>query len=250
MKTVQNKVRIYKISNIDEINKILEVWKKEYPIHEQRLLKGTVFIYDTFDWRLYKSQLKLLLSNNIFILSRLFDNTPLVTEETTVQKTVIRFFTESPLLQEISPLITIRALIRHASVNMKTRKFNIGPDNQAPLLYFEVIELFPVAGNTRLLSENVFLVMTHPGDVKDVAAPVISALKNVCVHTNVKQDLFFHMLSLYTIKPGSYSPKINIKLLPHMTTETTCRIILSSLLHTMQQNEEGIINDIDPEIFI
>ncbi|MBN2533684.1 MAG: CHAD domain-containing protein [Spirochaetales bacterium] len=219
--------------------------KKKYIIEERKPVEQIIYIYDTFDWRLLHGNLCLMLYGNVLTLRELYRNTPVMTEKTEKTAKTLHLPPDSLLLKEIEPLIKTRALIQHTASKVHTRNIQLYTKKKQEAFEMEIKKIIPGGPDTEQLPDNIFLVTWH------------TKLKNIITLTGIKkdtwhgkqrkQDIFFHILALHMIKPGDYPVKPGVKLLSHMTTETACRIILITLLHSMSRNEEGIKNDIDFE---
>ncbi|MBN2441018.1 MAG: CHAD domain-containing protein [Spirochaetales bacterium] len=245
MKKKQSKTILYKFPDINKRNTFIDILKKEYIIHEKNLEEYQVSLYDTFDWRLFKNNQKLLLMNKTLTLTKLFDSIPLITEPATHHKKIVRYREKSPLLSAILSIIKTRALLRHTSILMKSRILSLQTPESEETMYLEIIELTLLSGLR--YHPKAFLLAAIPDTSQQEFKSFFRAIESMCIRKGVKQDLYFHILALSKIKPGNYSGKLNSELLPHMTTETGCRIILGGLLHIIMQNEKGIKKNIDPE---
>jgi CHAD domain-containing protein len=236
---------IFIIRDKETLQRITDTKNPLFSTREKDPANLTISIYDTFDWRLFKNKYSLIVYNSTCTFSRLNNPVPLFTFPIEEQQQILSQFPGNDHLHTIKTIITIRNLLCHATMNAEKKSYSIKKESESGEMEISIISFSPRHKDD---SPPPLLLIVHPPPSGfEHFAPYLQLIHSLCESTGVKQDILFHMCAFLNKKPGNYTGKMNITLFPHMTTETACRIILSSLFHIMKQNEQGIKDNVDTE---
>ncbi len=199
--------------------------------------------YDSFDWRLFKediicefnrsqqtSSLRLInrKSGEMIASTILFD-----------MPSFSKQFNPGKVRQTLEPVLGVRALLSVCTLECEAYHLDIVDNDEKALLKVMIEEfdllnrrltLYPLKGNGKT-AKQVANSLTNDLGLKEVeSAP-----------------LLIQALALQGRKPKDYSSKLSVDLTPEMSALTAGKVIFSSLLRTIKQNEQGVIADTDSE---
>jgi CHAD domain-containing protein len=202
---------------------------------------------DTFDHRLYRNGLLLSREGEQYVLRNPGAEMDL-SSRYSGNGDHPRFwqdFPESPLRDEIRPIIDIRALIPLISVGSSVRQYNIVNEDEKTVVHlnFEAVTVNDERGNGNTVHLlEVAPVRGYPDDFNDM----ISRITEIGLERE-EGNILSLALAAADMTAGGYSSKTDVELEPDMPSATALKVILKSLLETMKMNEEGIVLDIDTE---
>ncbi|NJN82995.1 MAG: CHAD domain-containing protein [Caldilineaceae bacterium] len=208
--------------------------------------------YDTFDWRLYAagSLLEVSAEESGFLLQwrKLDDDRPQATLATPTMPRFAWDLPAGPLRAALEPLLTMRALLPVIRTRVVGRAINVLNEDEKTVLRLSLQGIWVIddagdvvaAAPTRLTLWPVKGYDLHVAEMQTVleqeAGVSISA-----------RPLLASALAAVGRKPGDYSGKLDVLLRPEMTADSALKTILLELLVTMEQNEPGLIADLDSE---
>src|SRR5882724_753947 len=217
----------------------------QYLIQQEKTCSEHCVYYDTFDWRLYNKSLILCSTAQTLLLQSL--DTHAVLERATITAPPV-FLSDVPsgsLQEKVAPIIEMRVLLTLFAMDVQCTRMRI-VNNDAKT----VVRLLCEAGTI--------------AEAKD-APPFASCLWLTPVRGYAKEakrfskwltnkgwtlshdHLYLQGLAAVEKHPGAYSSKIRVQLQPTLRADEATKVILRSLLHVIQCNEEGVKNDIDTE---
>ena len=202
-----------------------------YLIKTERPILKRMAIYDTFDWRLFNESLVLYVSGKRLLLRNLFKTDIIHGVEISRPPVFLRDVPNGGLKEFLAPLIEMRALFKLVDVYSRLRSHCILNRDQktvARLVYDEIrstrekespplaayLWLQPVKGYSKYLRK------------------LSRRLNAAGFSSSEKEDIYFTALASVNKIPGSYSSKVDIKLVPDMRSDEAAKIILRSLLHS------------------
>ncbi len=199
--------------------------------------------YDTFDWRLYNSQLLCEFSHSQAASQLVLINTdtgePVARQE---MQNIPKFHPQFPmgsLRDQLAASIGIRALLPLCQLPHQLYLINILNKDQKTVVRLKLEEhesltnklsLYPLKGYEKA-AKKVAMILKND----------LNLLSSDCTATLVEA------LNQLKRKPGDYSSKLKLKIKPDMQTEKAANIIFRNLLKGMKANEAGTIDDIDTE---
>ncbi len=225
------------------ISEIEKVYRISLSGHE----KVTSSVYDTFDWRIYKSGHVLFYDGHTATLkdavagSREFEEPP-------VRNSLPSFwweFNNTAFLNVIKKIIDVRALMKYIEIEDDYRTYNIlnkdsktvvriahhfffGTDTNRTVQKMECVEIIPLKGYDK-----------EHGDVRKILSSL--ELKELTENPVVS------FIRTFGIEPGIYSPKVEINLDPDEECSRALKKIFKHLLSVIKQNENCVKKDIDTE---
>jgi CHAD domain-containing protein len=207
---------------------------------EQHCLTKT--FYDSFDWRLYNANLlcEFNQSENDCYLNLINHTTGQLIYKSSIEK-IPRFatgFTDKLLIQQLVPLLEMRAFLPLSCLQLKTYALNILNAQQEAIAQITIEEYESLKSRLILHSINGYeKTLIH---LKPFFTQTLSLKK-------VSKSVFFRALKAQKRKPDDYSSKLNIKLDPALSAQQAVKMIYKQLLHAIKRNEQGTINAVDTE---
>ncbi|MEM7009108.1 MAG: CHAD domain-containing protein [Thermodesulfobacteriota bacterium] len=203
--------------------------------------------FDTFDRRLYSSNLVLVKEDNSYHLKSLTDGRELQAFEDT-KKLSPKFWWDFPkcsLRAELKPLSSIRALLSLAKIERTVATLKVLNEDKKTVLFIFVKELVVISDQRRIKPCVVVQLKNVRGYEKEFKE-FKSYIEELGLK-NSKDDIISAAVSNQGKYPLNYTSKINVKLKPDMKGHEAARLIFENLLGTMKVNEFGIKDDIDTE---
>jgi CHAD domain-containing protein len=203
--------------------------------------------YDTFDWRFYKSGHLLWSDSHGYHLGRQKLISPEITLGRAPRKR-LKFYWDFPdgeFKDKIESIASVRALIAFARIKHRQQTYRIINDDEKTVCRIAVhrvsgssksktpaaclfVQLFPLKGYTAEAAQVRKILLDQNADLTD-EHPVVKVL----------QETGF--------TPGDYSAKMDVALAPTESIRSAELKILRHLSYVMEQNKQGIIEDIDSE---
>ncbi|MBI2569305.1 MAG: CHAD domain-containing protein [Candidatus Schekmanbacteria bacterium] len=214
-----------------------------------------VTFLDTFDWRCHDNDLALSCEavagscSLALTLTASATGTTVQTLETPRAPRFARELPESPLRQQLTPILDVRALLPVLQVRYDTRQMAVR-DHEAKTVL-------------RIVAEEAWAAPpTHPGEEARVgvtlsllalrgypkaARKAAKAIQEKLGAVETADGFLAAAFGAIGRAPGGYSAKLDVALAPEMRADQALNAIFSKLLDTMEQNEAGTIADTDPE---
>jgi CHAD domain-containing protein len=198
--------------------------------------------YDSFDWRLYRSDLicefnrskygSVLtltgLSNNETVASTTLNEVPAFAEQ----------FNPGKIRKLLRSILQMRALSAICTLECESYQINLLDACEQLVLCLQ-IEIFDLL-NTRVT------LLPLKGHEK-FARQFAEFLSNDLGLTAVSQPVLLSALKLHGRQAKDYSSKLHIKLSPELDTESASKVIFKELARIIKANEQGVIADTDSE---
>lgn len=226
------------IKPFEIIAQISEVFKVEEKISET----GREIYFDTFDRRLYKNGLCLTKKGKFYTLSESSYLKPLMSLTVKSEKN-FSFWQDFPageFQNKFKKLIGIRALVPLATLDFKNQVFGIFNKDEKIVVRITFQEVKPVS-NEKEAASLIYLTSVRGYDEE------YRKVTKILLKAGVKSDGKDALLNSFLVTGVSYTGKLDVNLIPNMTTQRAVVTILRDLISTIRQNEEGIIKDIDTE---
>lgn len=222
---------------------ILDEIERGYATTRETGIRTQRCFYDTFDWRLYNKELTGFLEDNQFTLAR-FDERP-VAAASWRPKSPPKFWwdvPDSPLRQELQKVLSVRALLPLAAVELYRETIRILNQDQKTVLWVQWQEAQPEGATHSTRTVTLLPVRGYRDEARDFNEFLLTLGL-----TQTAPPLFLSLLRELGKTPGDYSSKIDLSLSRKMSTHAAAREVLQFLLTVITRNEEGIKQDIDTE---
>ena len=211
--------------------------------------------YDTFDWRLYKNDLVLLVNQAGILLRNAETGETLVSSEFgseeigTIGQASLGLAQElprGPLRDRVSALTGIRSLLRLACTQSIMRRYRILNDDEKTVVEFALRELsleLPSGPPVTMLDAMVYPIRGYTDEQQALTKALIH---QGFVEHPVPMD-FAWILDETGQTPGAYSAKPSYPIASEMRSDEATKAILRPLHDVMRANEAGILADLDTE---
>lgn len=224
---------------------------KVFPLRDDGSKNIERVYYDTFDSRLFRKNLRLILekdSERQLIMLRPLKNpvSQRIAEVRNIPKFASEF--ESTILQEkLIPIAGIRALIHQVTIKIKVHQLRYLDKDEKTCLYIfiENPRALAAGDHYRNMGKRIWLlpVKGYTSSVKKIE----KYLRKKYDISAVDKDQFLSAMEILGKQPVVYSSRLKLKLNPNNVASTAVSKALLTLFHTMEVNERGIIEDIDSE---
>ncbi len=227
----------------DLIDSILDdkyYYKVEEPVSEKWMF------FDTFDWRLFNRSLTLHLSGQELTLRRLTNGESIDSIKYASRPVFAWDFPVGSFRKRLQSITRARAVLLLAEVHTQSRTYrvlNTDLKTVARLVYTQVWSQPDI--NSPLIGKYIILqpVRGYPRYEQQLTME----LEDIGHTTSIIEDIYTSAIKKARIKPGSYSPKLGLRLDPSMRSDEAMKTIFRRLLKIMRANEAGIKADVDTE---
>ncbi|XOF33737.1 MAG: CHAD domain-containing protein [Candidatus Electrothrix sp. YB6] len=233
-----------KLADASALREIADKLGKKYSLKEQLSKTEAVSFFDSFDWRLYAGGLLCFLRNDMLHLTDYADRE--VTAPIPMQGQPPGFphqLPESELRQKLTGLLEMRTLLRQGGFSRTVTELRVLNKDEKTVAVLVLTEFSPENG------ESVFSVQLY--EVRGYQKWFLKLSRDLEKFGTPQPCTNRHLLKIVLAATGrvpqDYSSKFSVPLEPDMDGRTAAKIIYRHLLQTMQQNEQGIIDDLDSE---
>lgn len=211
---------------------------------------------DTFDWRLYRSNLLCSYVQakrvNVIRLEDLRDEKVVASAPA---HTLPRFADDIPpgvLACRVKPITAIRSMLPLIRLNCEQHSWKI--KNLDDKIVFSIVlqECIPINSSTRAqgkaVNTPIRLLTIHP--VKGYALPIkdlSDLLEKQLKLKPISDNLLQQLTPWLAYPPGSHSDKFRPRLDEQQPAQLAVKAIFRELLETLEENENGILHDLDTE---
>lgn len=227
-------------------DEIIEKMALAFRLKKAPLTEENTTYFDTHDWRLYKKNYLLSLTDQVWQLTD-YETGKLLGKMTDAQKHAMRFardFTIDPLKTNLQKTLGVRRLLPLAVFKVKIRRFRILNADQKTTANLEMRTWTLKNESTAFHTVNIIGVRGYEKRRRKLFRFItrLGVTKNVSSH-------FFYVEGAKDRgrRPGDYTSKFSIQLDPDISTREAAVAIFKTLLTTMRANEDGIVKDIDAE---
>ena len=242
----ERKIEHFNLSDSVDPQALLGTLSKHYSIAEIPSFNTTQHFYDTFDWRLYRQGFVFIRDTDSYRLSTI-QNDALIATFSQNLKAGLRFWWDLPecaLRNQLRSILEVRALLCSATIKKRVQTLRIlnGDRKTTTRVQFQDVEISDERKKASFKILGLEKIRGYEIATQDVHR-FLRAQGLECT----SEDLVSIGFRALGKKLGDYSSKINVSLLPEMSASLAVKRILNSQLRVMQQNEDGIISDIDIE---
>ncbi len=232
----------YLITDNKNATAFLPLLCRQFTITEEKIYQGMQHYYDTFDWRLYNNDLQLFSRGEQYTLNSYKKGT--VSHSLILTRSPV-FITDFPgrtnIRKILKPIIEMRALSIIFSVRVGITHIRV-LNNDKKTIARMILQTARLSRNQSFL---LIQIVPLRGYVNQAAK-----LRRWIDGQNISRagsDFFLLICQLKKITPGLYSTKLHDDLQPELSVSETVHRYHAGLHKVMQQNEDGIIRDIDTE---
>ncbi len=214
-----------------------------FSLHHALERNSTQHWVDSFDWRLFQEKRILFFDNNSWYLTNLKDRTRSTLHHTPTTLRFAQQFPKSPMGKTLKKILGVRALLEYGSLQMHSLSLDIlNREGKSSLTI-----LLQQASNRHSNRQLTFLysrAAKHSTDHKQLA----EILRDCgAVQKPAGKKLLALALKGAPRSPLDYSSKYSVPLSRDIQSSEAVQRIHGALLTTIQQNRQGVLDDIDPE---
>lgn len=230
-----------------EIEPVLQRFAKVFQYIEKQVSKANELYYDTFDWRLYRKGFLLKKRGRYLYLSS--SDGEILHKETGLSGK--HFFAwdmqDGALRQKIEPIAGIRAISEILFLKKQSRQFNLlNKDRKTVVqLFYEQGQALPDQSENNV--SGVLRVVPIRGYEKAFSNALQIADQAGLQPMEHGQTLFQRTLVAIGREPGDYNSGFDVSLEKEITMAQALNRICLNLAATIEQNYQGVLNDIDIE---
>lgn len=233
-----NNLYFHQTKNPEQVLKEIE---QAFQVIREKSFNGIRRQYDSFDWRLYKNDLELINEQNHFrVVSTKNPNNHwrLGNSRRPVFANDIK---DQGIREKLLPILEMRAFTLVVSTKIIRIRGGILDTNLKTILRFEIEKV--ISGQKELpVHFRIIPLRGFSG-----ATAKMRAWLSASGFAQADKSVFEQVCHLSGILPGAYSSKLNIKLDGGISVNAGVHKIHKELFKTIEQNESGIINDVDTE---
>lgn len=200
--------------------------------------------FDSFDWRLFSKKRILFFDNNIWYLTDLKGRTRSTLPRTPATYRLAQQFPKSPMGNTLKKILGIRALMEYGSLQMHCLSLDIQNREGKSNLTITLQQ----ARNRQSNKQLIFLCSRGTAAHSTAHKQLAEILRDCgAVQKRAGKKLLALALKGAPRLPLNYSPKYSVPLNQGIQSCEAVRRIHGALLITIQQNIQGVLDDIDPE---
>ncbi|MCI5144049.1 MAG: CHAD domain-containing protein [Candidatus Electrothrix sp. AR3] len=234
----------WNLPSLPALEEAADALRKQYTLSELPAQTTQRTFVDSFDWRLYQqNRLCFFEDKNLFLID--FSNrvraTPLP-----IEGHLQRFWQQlplSPIREALADILEMRAFLPQAECIETSRELRVLNKEEKIVARLFLLEIDSGVGSS------IYSIQLH--EVRGYQKwffKINNTLEKFgkpqpCTTKHLLQTLLAHRERV----PLDYSSKLTVKLKPNMAAQSAVKQIYRYLLTTMQQNEHGILTDIDSE---
>jgi CHAD domain-containing protein len=233
-----------KLADASALRETADKLGKKYSLKEQPPKTEAVSFFDSFDWRLYAAGLLCFLRNDTLHLTDYADRD--IAAPIPMQGQSPGFphqLPESELRQKLTDLLEMRILLRQGGFSGTVTELRVLNKDEKTVAVLVLTEFFPEKG------EPVFSVQLH--EVRGYQKWFLKLSRDLEKFGEPQPCTNRHLLKTVLAAAGrvpqDYTSKFSVPLEPDMDGRTAAKSIYRHLLQTMQQNKQGVIDDLDSE---
>ncbi len=200
--------------------------------------------FDTFDWRLFRSNLLLIREGQDWILQDLDGR---MVDKLRGGRKIYRFawdFPQSSLRDTLAPILSVRALIELGSAEIFTQRLNILNQDKKTVAQVELKKFSSKQTDRQLATIRIQEVRGYTNWLKKIKKHLLGlSIRKQATPT----DILLFIADTSGRKPLDYSSKYKVPLDPEMTGIDAAVRIYRFLLAVIRKNEQGVLDDIDSE---
>jgi len=215
-----------------------------YNLNEFTSQTTDVTFFDSFDWRLFEKNRLCYLQDTTLYLTDFADRQqvpPLLL--TGVPHRFWRQFPKSDMKQALARILDMRVLLPHTAFSQTTQELHIVNKDEKIVAIIFLMELDLDTG------KNIHSIRLH--EVRGYNKWFLKLSRDLSGFGETRPDTRVQTLkaamAAVSRVPMDYSSGFSVPLTPDMESLTAVKTIYQDLLTTMQDNEQGIIDDLDSE---
>ena len=225
--------------------------KQKYTVHDAPAQTTNLSFYDSFDWRLYSTDILCFEQHNRLYLTDLVGCE--LTPSLPLSGKKLGFHQELPvsaLQQKIKPLLEMRTLLLQGSFSQTTRQLRILNKDEKTVVMI-TCDVRYGGGQQNKQQDEQPICSVRLQEVRGYEKwfqRLEQDLKKfgVPMPCSKEQELKIALAGKGRT-PKDYTSKFSVLLKPEMDGLTATKAIYSDLLTTIQKNEQGILDDLDSE---
>lgn len=230
----------------DEGNDLIQALLDQFTVKQENPQPVSLTFLDTFDWLLFNKSLALYRSDHELVLRRLSDGEILSSLEINATPIFASQLPDSSLKGQLQPVLEPRALLELAQVKLHSTVYRVLNQDEKTVARLVHTQAHTIQEDAAILVA-VYIELGPVRGYPKYTRQLIELLESAGLSRAGWSQLYFSALEAAGKTPGDYSSKFFVQLKPDLRADQATKLILRSLLDTMQANEEGIRADIDSE---
>lgn len=203
------------------------------------------FWLDTFEWALYRQNLRLSYSARSASLFSIPDDRLIRTEPIADRPRFLRDFRKGVIRSKLAPILHVRALLQILKTHDAEKQISVLDENEKTVSRI-IIRRSEVVGKnrrSRTVSQVILFPVRGYREEFQRTAEILSGTGLIPTRSNH----FSAILTAAGQVPSNYVSKIAVRLKADQSAQSAAQTILASLLKTLTDNEPGILRDLDSE---
>jgi|WetSurMetagenome_2_1015567.scaffolds.fasta_scaffold10080_6 CHAD domain-containing protein len=242
-----NQAMTFRLTAGHDKSVVLSGIKKLFRLSPYKHGKHKSSMYDSFDWRLYRSDRLLLSGNHTLIALKSISSEDVLNEEPVHSGPSPRFwwdFHGPDLKSTLKSILDMRALIKMSSFEEGFEIYSALNEDAKTVARIGFYKISGTKGSSNPQAEYIQLMPLKGYDNElKVIRDTVMRLKI----TPVNEHRLVDLLRDSGLEPGRYTSKIDVPLDPTEQGSSAMKKILRQMLNVIRQNEDGIKKDIDTE---
>ena len=200
--------------------------------------------YDTFDWRLFRSNHILTREGLDWTLQ---DLTGREVDKLHGGRKIYHFswdFPQSSMRDALTPVLSVRALLELGSADIHTQRLNILNEDKKTVAQIELKKITPKHNDRQLVTIRLQEIRGYANWLKKIKKHLLGL--NISEQTT-PSDILLFIAESNGRKPLDYSSKYDVPLDAKMASKDAAVRIYRFLLAAVRKNEQGVLDDIDSE---
>lgn len=243
---------MYKIANNVSVSRLSNILKCLGSVEVIQDAKATTQFLDTFDWRLFNAGLSISVRPGLrgyeILLQDNSKGYSVATIPGDLKTGFAKDFPEGRPRDLIAGIIDVRRLLPHLLIRSNLARLTVR-DKEKKAIFRLAIEKSqarrPQGG--RAVALGTFISLEPVRGYTEAAARAQAMLEKAIMLLPLDRPVQFDGYESLGINPGDYTSKLWLHLDPSMTALDAVRQVHLTLLDTLERNEDGTADNVDPE---
>ncbi len=237
-------------------SEIVEAIKGPFRLSESQQSRRKLTFYDTFDWRLHRQELALVVEQEVSAGKKpgdvgLYLEGPTEALHMAVPSSLEPGFVwdlpEGRMQAQLEPILQMRRVLPLLAVDVSSRGWSVlgAEDKTVARVRLEIAECSREGDpDSRDLAARLFVESVRGYSAAQRLGDYLHKKSGLQI---ADRPVFEEAAAVLGMEPGSYASKVKIELFPEDSALDAARRIFLQLLDTMEINEDGTRRDVDSE---
>ena len=238
---------IYSLGTDENPERIIESVLQIYGLEEIETGAHVDHYYDTFDWRLYRKQLKFIASDRTYMLKTFSDKVAGSVPGESFTRLFWWDVSEQNFAEMLKKHLSMRALTRTVSIEYKARRYRVLNRDRKTVVYLTVKSGVSQCNERKMELPDTVEIESVRGYEKPYEKLVRLATDQGGELLESTHSLLERAYGIAERQPLDYGAKFEIALNKEQTIGAAVSLICQNLLDSMETNFSGVMDDIDSE---